>query len=136
MHGCIPPINRENNLVAANSENNLSSVLSEGNYTSDQLNEISDRIISLVSTPNLTLSISNETADGNQTISGNLEEIKSGIQMASSKESKLNDIQTNALSQMIDNAIIVEQAQTDPLAPEPHITFELLSSNHTFTITC
>jgi hypothetical protein len=128
-HDCIPPL-------PGNGENNLASVISRGNNTLSQLNEINDRIISLAAGSNLTLNTTNATGNGNQIISGNPEEIKSEIERLISKESKLNEVQINALNKMVDNAIILEEAQIDPLAPKPNITFKISSSNQTFRITC
>jgi hypothetical protein len=125
-HDCIPPTGNDN----------LSSMIASNSTNLTQIDQINNRIMELVSPANMTLVVTNETTNTNETTIGNPEEITSAIRDIINKETNLNAVQVNALQKMIDYAIIVEEAQLDPLAPKPNITFKLSSSNQTYTITC
>lgn len=97
-------------------------------------NNVNATIMNLVAACTMTLNITNDISSNPVTITGNPEKIKTEISKAISKESPLNDIQEKALYNLIDNAIIIEEATIDPNAPKPNLTLKFSSSNQTFNL--
>lgn len=124
MHDCI----------GGGGGNDLLSLLSSNSSSVNIFNDINSSIINMVSACTMTLNITNESSSIPETITGNPEKIKTKISEAINKESPINSIQEKALYNIINNAIIAEEATIDSNAPKPNITLKFSSSNQTFNM--
>lgn len=97
----------------------------------DQMTMVSNEIAKIVMSCTIEATFSDALTNSSNVTSGNIDKIKAELVKEISKNIQLNGVQVNALNNMINDAIVLQEATANPHSPKPEITFELYNQSIT-----